>query len=217
MVGVGGGPELTGLAERIAVSIGALLERRVSRRSALARAAVAGSAFAVAPLRYLVRPGTAWAVLAPGDCPPGALCNDGYTEFCCEIDHGRNSCPDGTYVGGWWKCTDYVGGGLCEKEGVRYYLDCNNLPSQPFPGGCRCARANCNQRRVACNFFRYGQCNPQVAGISYVVCRLVICQNPSTIGGWGCNHTLMVDNSVCAHQANCLKGLVTTVPGEGGA
>src|SRR5207302_3900108 len=94
--------------ERLAASVGALLERRVSRRGALARAAVAGSAFAVAPARYLLRPGTAWAVIGPGNCSSG-LCTDGYTAFCCEIEQGRNRCPSGTYVAGWWKCTSYTG------------------------------------------------------------------------------------------------------------
>ncbi len=54
------------LSERIAAAAGALLERRTSRRGAIARAALAGSAFAVAPVRYLIRPGTAWAVISPG-------------------------------------------------------------------------------------------------------------------------------------------------------
>jgi hypothetical protein len=205
------------LTERFATSLGSLLERRISRRSAISRAAVAGSAFAVAPLRYLLRPGTAWAVITPGDCSDGALCNDGYSAFCCEIADGHNRCPKGTYVAGWWKCTDYAGGGLCEREGVRYYLDCNNFPGHPFPGGCRCAGEDCNNRRIACNFFRYGQCNTEIEGVSDVVCRLVVCQNPATISGWGCNRTLMIDNATCGHEAKCLKGLATTVPGEGGA
>ncbi len=217
MVSLDSRREVKGLSERIALSIGSLLERRVSRRSALSRAALAGSAFAVAPIRYLIRPGTAWGVISPGSCPPGSLCTDGYTEFCCEVQHGNNRCPEGTYVAGWWKCTDYTGGGTCSQEGVRYYLDCNNLPSVPYAGGCRCANNDCNQRRVACNFFRYGQCNTQIGGVSDVVCRLVICENPASVGGWGCNGTLMIDNSVCAHEAGCLQGLATGAKGGGGA
>lgn len=45
---------------RLSTRLGSLLERRTSRRGLLARATVAGSAFAVAPVSYLVRPGTAW-------------------------------------------------------------------------------------------------------------------------------------------------------------
>jgi hypothetical protein len=205
------------VSERLASWVGGVLERRLSRRSALARAAVAGSAFAVAPIRYLVRPGTAWAVIGPGNCPPSALCNDGYTEFCCEIEGGHNRCPPNTYVAGWWKCTDYSGGGLCDAEGVRYYLDCNRTPGTVFAGGCRCAKNDCNQRRVDCNHFRYGQCNTEVVGTTEVVCRLVICQNPATIHGWGCNGTLMIDDNTCSHEAPCLRGLAQGNPEGGGA
>ncbi|MBV9311406.1 MAG: hypothetical protein JOZ73_11265, partial [Solirubrobacterales bacterium] len=132
--------------ERLVERVGSLLERRISRRGALARAAVAGSAFAVAPIRYLVRPGTASAVIGPGSCSSG-LCTDGYTAFCCEIENGRNTCPENTYIAGWWKCTSYGGTGLCQDAGVRYYVDCNRLPGRGFPGGCQCARGDCNRRR----------------------------------------------------------------------
>jgi hypothetical protein len=208
--------DLVTLSERLATSLGALLERRTSRRGALARAAVAGSAFAVAPLRYLVRPGTAWAVVGPGDCPPGAKCNDGYTAFCCEIQNGLNRCPANTYVAGWWKCTQYTGTHLCHEQGVRYYIDCNRIPGQVFPGGCQCAHGDCGQRRVDCNQFRYGQCNTQVAGTTEVVCRLVICQNPATVPGMNCNGTEMVDDRTCVHEADCLEGLAVQLPGGGG-
>ncbi len=125
--------------------------------------------------------------------------------------------PGGHVRGGLVEVHRLQGGGQCAAEGVRYYLDCNNFPGQPYAGGCRCANDDCNQRRVACNFFRYGQCNTQIGGVSDVVCRLVICENPATVGGWGCNGTLMVDNNVCSHEAGCLQGLATPVRGGGGA
>ena len=71
------------MSERLARALGGLIERRTSRRGLIARSALAGAAFAVAPIRYLVRPGTAWAVLGSGDCPGDSLCNDGYSAFCC--------------------------------------------------------------------------------------------------------------------------------------
>ena len=92
------------------LAAGSLLERRTSRRGLLARAALAGSAMAVAPLRYLLRPVSAWAVIHPHLCGSG-LCADGYTAFCCEINEGKNVCPSGTFIGGWWKCTRYTGSG----------------------------------------------------------------------------------------------------------
>jgi hypothetical protein len=204
------------LAERVANRVGSLLERRVSRRGALARAAVAGSAFAVAPVRYLVRPGTAWAVIDPNRCASG-LCTDGYTAFCCEIQRGHNRCPNGTYVAGWWKCTDYSGAGLCSREGVRYYIDCNRLPGRVFPGGCQCARGDCGRRRIDCNHFRYGQCNTQIEGTTEVVCRLVVCQHPSDVPQLSCNDTPMTDDLTCSHEADCLEGLAVRLPGGGGA
>ena len=144
-------------------AVGRLLERKVSRRSALSRAALAGSAFAVAPVRYMIRPGTAWAVLqAPENCRTG-LCTDGYTAFCCEIEHGDNRCPAGTYVAGWWKCTAYKGHGLCADAGVRYYIDCNRMPGHRVPGRLPVRQRRLQPPRVDCNHFRYGQCNTQVA------------------------------------------------------
>jgi hypothetical protein len=192
------------LPERLVTGSALMLERRLSRRSALVRLAVAGSALAVAPLRYLLYPGTALAVIAPWDCSSGG-CTDGYTAFCCEVTRGLNACPEGTFAGGWWKCTDYRGRQLCRAEGVRYYVDCNRVPGRPFPGGCHCARGDCRNRRVNCNVFRYGQCNPQVGGVTEVVCRVVTCRNPSEIEGLNCSAALMVDDAVCGHEAVCLE------------
>jgi hypothetical protein len=203
-------------AERVASAVGRLLERRVSRRRVLSRAALAGSAFAVAPMRYLIRPGTAWAVIRPEDCKKGR-CTDGYTAFCCEIEHGRNSCPAGTYVAGWWKCSAYTGRGLCADDGVRYYLDCNRIPGQAFPGGCQCARGDCSRRRVDCNHFRYGQCNTQIGGKTEVVCRLVICSPPASVPGMNCNATQKMDNKTCRHEADCLAPLAVQPLGGAGA
>lgn len=204
------------LIDRVTGGLGRWLDRRISRRGMLARVSVAGAAFAVAPLRYLIRPGTAWAVIVPGDCEDG-LCLDGYSAFCCEIEQGRNICPENTYVGGWWMCTAYRGGGLCHDAGVRYYLDCNRTPGTVFPGGCQCALGECGRRRIDCNEFRYGQCNTQVAGTTEVVCRLIVCENPATIPGANCNGTVMVDDVTCTHEADCLKGLALQVPADGGA
>ncbi len=201
--------------ERMVTASGSLLERRLSRRSLIARAALGGSAFAIAPLHYLLRPAPAWAVIAPRDCARTDSCNDGYTAFCCEINHGRNACPTNTYVAGWWKCTDYRGRRLCSGEGIRYYVDCNRIPGKRFAGGCRCAGDDCGKRRVDCNHFRYGQCNTQVHGITEVVCRLVVCRHPAAISDFHCNHTYKVDDTTCRHEAGCLEPLVVQYPGGG--
>jgi len=203
--------------DRLVAGAGSLLWRRTSRRGFLARSALAGSAFAVAPVHYLLRPDPAWAVLRPQACPPGSLCGDGYTAFCCEVNHGRNSCPEGTYVAGWWKCSDYRGAGLCGSEGVRYYIDCNRRPGHSYPGGCQCARGRCSERRVDCNHFRYGQCNTQVAGITEVTCRIVVCEHPAGIPEFQCNATYKQDDNTCRQSAACLEPLVVQLPGGGGA
>ena len=193
----------------------AFLERRMSRRSALVRLAVAGSALSVAPLRYLLYPEPALAVIVPGSCR-GGLCTDGYTAFCCEINNGVNQCPVGTFAGGWWMCTDYRGNRLCSDKGVRYYVDCNRIPGQSFPGGCHCANNTCSQRKVNCNVFRYGQCNTHVRGTTEVVCRMITCTNPGAIPSLNCSHAVSVDNATCGHEAPCLSNAIQ-LAGAGGA
>ncbi len=204
---------LTTASERLVNGSASFLEHRLSRRTALVRIAVAGSALCVAPLRYLLYPGSALAAILPGDCS-GGLCTDGYTAFCCEINQGLNSCPSGTYPGGWWMCTDYAGRRLCSDVGVRYYVDCNAIPGIPF--GCHCAENICEYRRVACNIFRYGQCNPQIGGVTAVVCRMVVCENPSTIPQLNCSASLAVDDSVCGHDVPCLEPPAQELAGAGG-
>jgi hypothetical protein len=205
------------VTQRLAQRAALLLDQRQSRRDLLGRIVLAASALTIGPVRYLTRPVSAWAVITRGDCGPNTSCNDGWTAFCCQINGGLNMCPEGTYVAGWWKCADYAGERLCAKEGVRYYVDCNRLPHRRFPGGCRCANNNCNQRSVDCNQFRYGQCNTQIVGTTEVACRVVVCQHPATIPGFHCNATLKEDNTTCTHDAPCLTDLVQQVPGEGGA
>ena len=87
-----------GLSERFAASVGALLERRVSRRGALARAAVAGSAFAVAPVRY----------------QGGGLCHQEGVRYYVDC----NRIPGHTFAGGC-QCAN----GDCRNRRV----DCNHF------------------------------------------------------------------------------------------
>lgn len=188
------------LLERICGS----LEQRTSRQGFLVRSAVVGSALTVAPLRFLLRPQTALAaIVRPSECA-GGRCSDGWTEFCCTINEGKNMCPPYSYVAGWWKCTDYRGRRLCAEEGVRYYVDCNRTPGQQVPGGCHCAHGSCDHRRVACNVFRYGQCNTHVPGVTEVVCRVVVCDHPATVPDFHCNRTYKENDATCPHEAGCL-------------
>ena len=188
------------------------LAGRIDRRGFLARSAVVGSALAVAPADYLLRPTTAYAAVCScvgQSCGCGALCCDGYTEFCCTI-YGANACPAGTAVAGWWKAD---GSGFC--SGPRYYMDCNAGCGTCGCGGsgvcggncsgtpCHCANGNCNNRRAGCNEFRYGQCNQSVACLGPIVCRLVTCIPPWEIEP-SCTHTVATDESTAHHDAPCL-------------
>ena len=193
------------MSERVARRAGALLERGSSRRGFLGRVAAAGAAFSVAPIRYLVRPEPALAVVRrPGNCRRGRCARDGFTEFCCSIHGGRNSCPSRSFVGGWWKCTSYRGSELCDREGVRYYIDCNRKPRERC--GCKCGDNQCDCRRVCCNTFRYGQCNTQINAVTEVVCRVVSCKKPWEVDRWNCNRSPAYDNNTCDHEACCRCG-----------
>ncbi len=194
------------MSERLVRFASALLEKRISRRSMLVRMATAGSALAVAPIRYATRPLSAMAVITCANCPPGSPCCDGYTTFCCTInpDHS-NTCPPWTFMGGWWKCTNYTGNLKCDEANVRYYIDCNRLPSKQCPGGCHCANDSCTKRKTCCNVFRYGQCNTQIPEVTAIACRMVSCTNPCTAFPNQCNCTYKVDDNTCSHEGGCLK------------
>jgi hypothetical protein len=195
------------MTERLIQKTSEALARRTSRRGFLARTALVGSAVTVAPVRYLLRPESALAVVRPSECTRDSLCRgDGFTEFCCSIREGRNKCPKYSFVGGWWKCTDYEGHRICDGKDRRYYIDCNRRKNDDCPGGCKCAEGRCDHRRVCCNVFRYGQCNTEKEYTSEVVCRVVTCKNPAKIDRFDCNRTLMIDDRTCTHEASCRCG-----------
>jgi hypothetical protein len=190
------------MTQRLARKAAGLLARRTSRRGFLTKVAVVGSAIAVAPVKFLTRPVSAQELVNCPQCGGGACC-DGWTTFCCTINQGANECPADTYMGGWWKCTDYRGSGACSREGVRYYVDCNRTPGSSCPHGCHCANDSCSNRRTCCNVFRYGQCDTHVAGVTEVVCRVIKCDTPAKLYV-NCGTTLKIENAVCSHEASCL-------------
>jgi len=165
-----------------------------SRRGFLAAATVTGTALAADPWGYLTRPKDAYAAT----CGPDAACSDGYSVFCCTINHGSNTCPPGSYPGGWWKAdrSSYCGGA------ARYYIDCNAKPGTHFH--CHCNQTSCDHRRVACNVFRYGQCNTQIEGVTAVVCRQVSCRPPWQLYPDHCGRSSATDNNTAQHTAPCL-------------
>ncbi len=216
--GPGGVRRRRNLAERLA----SFMERRVDRRGVLRKGAMAGTAMAVAPATFALRPGSAYAAV----CARNALCNDGYTEFCCTIT-GANSCPAGTALGGWWKVdgSDFCGGG------PRYYMDCNagcggcGCGSNGICAGscsgtpCGCANGDCNNRKAGCTGFRYGQCNQGIRCLGPIVCRVVTCTEPWRLDGT-CTTAARTDNATRYHSRPCVEvdaignvDVLTVVPG----
>jgi hypothetical protein len=199
------------LSDRVAAAVG----RRLDRRGFLARAALGGTALAVAPVAYSLRPGDAYSAICRCNgvrCQCGSTCCDGYTEFCCTV-FGSNRCPPGSVIAGWWKAdgSPFCGGG------PRYYMDCNapcgdcgcggsGLCSGGCSGtGCGCAFGDCDHRRIGCVQFRYGQCNQHVACVGPITCRLVTCVPPWEIEPT-CTTTVAVDQGTRLHNAPCLQG-----------
>lgn len=170
------------------------------RRSFLTRAALIGTALAVNPFDFILRPQSAYATV----CGPANECNQGWTAFCCTVNGGANTCPDGSYAAGWWKVTSSA---FC-RGADRYIVDCNRLPGASC--SCRCATGECDRRRVCCNNFRYGQCNTQISGVTQVVCRIIICTPPWE---WdeSCTTTVRTDNRTRDHSSSCLPGPDPTV------
>ena len=195
---------------RLVDGLAGVLEARTSRRGFLVRTAVVGSALAVAPARYVLRPGTAYAAVCGGD----ASCTSAYSAFCCTINGGYNRCPPGHLVGGWWKAD---GSGFCCGR-PRYYVDCHEPCTRCTTGcasgafcegctscSCRCSGSTgCDQRKTCCNHFRYGQCRQDVACTGPVTCRFVTCTPPWQ--QYDCSAASATDNRTHDHSADCLPG-----------
>jgi uncharacterized protein with LGFP repeats len=169
-----------------------------SRRSFLVRTSLFGSALAMEPARFALEPRSAYDAV----CGPEADCGGGFSVFCCTIQNGANLCPEGTFVGGWWKAD---GSAFC-RGAARYYVDCNGDDGRWH---CHCPdTASCDQRHVACAQFRYGNCNLEIPAIAYgspVVCRVVTC-TPPWVWDESCTTTSFTDQFAVDQSAPCLPG-----------
>ncbi len=195
------------VSEKIVSFVSGGLARKFSRRSFLFRSTLIGSALALNPWRFMLRPGTAYAAV----CGPDASCSSGWTVFCCSINAGSNSCPPGSIPAGWWK-TDRSG--FCEG-GARYIIDCNATCGACGCGGsgicapgcyncgCHCGSGSCDERLVCCNQFRYGQCHQELACVGPVVCRVASCRPPWEVDPT-CTTASATANETALHTAPCL-------------
>jgi hypothetical protein len=196
-----------------------LLEKRASRRGFIMGSAMVGSAVAVSGCQFATQPGGPYTRIT--DCGPGSACTDGYTEFCCTIYDGINTCPPDSFAGGWWRA-DYSS--FC--SGTRYYIDCMQFCCGPPTGfqnfcagcsECRCG-AGCNTRKVYCNYFRYGQCHQEIVQSGPIACRVVSCV-PPYVTDPACTTASAVDNATAEHSSSCLTTLPrsTQLPNAGAA
>jgi hypothetical protein len=202
------------VTQRAADAVTTWLSRRTSRRGFLVRAGVVGSAFAVDTIGFALKPQSAYASV----CGPGSTCGSGWTVFCATINNGVNTCPPGSIAAGWWKAD---GASLCGGR-ARYIVDCNATCSNCGGGGsgicarscwscsCRCGPGtSCDQRKVCCNAFRYGQCHQEVPQVGGVVCRVVSCTPPWK---WErCSTAPATDNNTRNHNSAQLPTAYTSI------
>ncbi len=200
-----------GMANWIVNKTSGFLDARLSRRSFIARTTLLGTAIAATGCAVVTQPGSPYQRIT--DCPPNALCRDGYTEFCCAINDGVNACPPNTTPAGWWRADFSV---FC--NGTRYYIDCNEVCCGPVRGdgfcagcgACSCAHG-CDTRKVHCNYFRYGQCGQFIFNVGPIACRMVTCVPPYALD-LGCSPSGAVDNSTANHFTDCTRYLPPAPP-----
>ncbi len=180
-------------SERLVTRLSGEVEPGHSRRGFLTRATIAATAIAANPVSYVLTPGTAYASV----CGSGTGCSSGWTAFCCTVNAGRNTCPPDSFVAGWWKAD---GSSFCGGA-ARYIIDCN--ATCPTKCTCYCASGTCDDRRVCCNQFRYGQCHQEIACYGPVVCRVATC-TPPWVYDASCTTASATDNRTATHSAPCL-------------
>jgi hypothetical protein len=177
-------------ADTITQQAAGRLERTVSRRSFLVRMTVVGSALTIAPLRYLLRPGNAWANNSNcTTCTMGECLTSPNSTFCCSLSGGSNACPSGTDACGWWQCCVPT---LYCSSGTRYFVDC----CDPNCGSPHCANGHCDSRVTCCFPAEWKNCNTMHGTIK---CRVVLCVPPG-VAGYGC------DPPPGPTQATCCQG-----------
>ena len=151
-----------------------VLEHRTSRRGLLARIAIGASAMAVAPIRFLVRPESAWAITCSSCSPSSTCCSQTTSCFCCTIT-GSNNCPTNTHRCGWW---------FCSGNGITYIDCCGNC------GSAFCCSGSCGNRQGCRNGREYTNCGCAMSSCSCVTQNVIHCRITRRVSGapdccWG--------------------------------
>jgi len=195
------------LAERVAGFLGA----HTSRRGFIARTAVIGSALAVNPGGFVLRPArrtprsAGRLQTAPPATPPSAV---------------RRTVPTSAHPARSWvaggrptdQATAAVDRATTSTVRTRALAAARaaaaTTPSARRPASTAAATAtsgSCDQRRVSCNYFRYGQCHQEIGCGGPVACRVVSCTPPYELFG-ECSNASATDNATTEHSAPCLPG-----------
>ena len=188
--------------------------RGPSRRSFLQTTALVGTALAVAPTDFVLRPGSAYARAlqraAAQNCACGSLCCDGYTEFCCTMTgaqrlpagHDRRRLVEGRRLAVLQRAP--LLHRLQRDLSLRRRRGSARTAARTRRGAAGARNGDCNNRKAGCTQFRYGQCNQQVATVGRIACRVVSC-DPAVLVVGNCAPTLAVDNSTANHNKPCLQ------------
>lgn len=176
--------QLQRLADQMTDAAGRTLEGKTSRRGLLVRMTIFGSAMTLAPLKFLMRPGSAWAFSTTcSSCSTGLCATSSNSAFCCTI-YGTNACPSGTTACGWWRCCIST---LYCTSGNRYFVDCC--------GGCgagHCVGDSCGNRKTCCYPKSWDNCS----GTGTIQCRAVLCVPPSQVYS-ACGTKDHTENTCC--------------------
>ena len=182
-----------------------------TRRSFLVRTAIFGSALAVNPLRYLLRPGTAYASL----CGPDASCCVGLDRVLLHGQRRPEHVParldPGRLVEGRQLVVLQLRPALLHRL-QRRRADRAVRRERRVRARLR-ARATVTARRAratsasrAATQFRYGQCHQDLACVGPIVCRVVTCVPPWEFDAT-CTTTSATANATALHDAPCLHNV----------
>ena len=183
------------------------LEARSSRRGFLVGTAVTGSAFAVAGVRFATR--TRYC-LCPGhrrQLPAGIPLPRRIHRVLLFHQQRCQRVPT-RLVRGWVVARRLLE--FLQWDSVLHRLHAGLLWADVQSGrphvvrgcvACQCG-PSCNNRKVYCNYFRYGQCHQEIPVSGPIACRVVTCV-PPYVSDLSCTPASAVDNETAEHNTAC--------------